>query len=174
MKAIGSVSGNQPIVYRKPEAATQTFKRGVPVMLNASGNVIEWDGVTIGNGIAGISTEAANNLAVAGTPSVPGFSVPNQASAVSFYQGVGLNDGKMGIEVGAGGSLFFGEVASGSLATSAIAGVGYGMTKDSDGQWYVDLTKTGAQAVVTIQAQDDNDTRGVRFAFIDEVTQLLG
>ena len=47
------------------EKASQTFKKGTPVML-AAGVVQEWDGTTVAKGIYGIADIDASNLATDG------------------------------------------------------------------------------------------------------------
>lgn len=49
--------------------------------------------------------------------------------------------------------------------TSANSGVSYGITKDSDGIWYVDFTKTGGSARVYVH-QVDTDTNRVEVSVL--------
>ena len=177
IKAVGSVSGNQPRVASQPEAATQTFLRGTPVQLNATapGGVEAWDGVTIGNGIAGISVNDASNLVTQGTPKTLTFgSVINEPSAVNIPRGAPLNDGNMLVEVAAPDSVFSAQVGPAQLAATAVVGHNYGLTIDTDNHWFVDLTiDNQPTSVVQLVGIDANDVRGVRFVFIDEVAQIV-
>ena len=49
--------------------------------------------------------------------------------------------------------------------TSANSGINYGVTKDADGVWYVDFTKTGASARVYVH-QVDTDTGRVEVSIL--------
>jgi hypothetical protein len=176
MKAIGSVSGNQPRVSRIIENAGQTFKAGTVVQLDeATGSVEVWDGVTYPDGILGIVQEAGSNLATAGTPKTLTFgSVPNQSAAVNIPRGAPLNDGMVGVELAVEDSVFFGEVGPAQAASrvQAIVGDSFGLTLDADGYWYVDLTKTTPDIGVRITKLDENDPRGVQFVFLAAAAQL--
>lgn len=170
-----TVSGNQPAIRAINEAAGNTYKLGVPVMVDGAGNIIEWDGATVAQGIAGISKDIGNNLAVAGTAKTLTFGeVQNQALAVNIPLGAPLNDGKAYFEVANDDTVFFGEV--GPLQTTAVADIGkqYGMSKDVDGHWYVDKLKVGADAVVVVVELDTqwDTTRGVWFKFLQSAQQL--
>lgn len=175
ISAVGSVSGNQPRVASVAEAITQTYLLGTPVMLDGSGNVIAWDGLTIGNGIAGISVFDANNIAVVGTPKTLTFgSVPNQSSAVNIPRGAPFSDANMLIEVANPDTIFAGQVGPAQLSTSIILGANYGLTKDTDNHWFVDVTNVNSPtSVVSVVAVDAFDTRGVRFVFLIDVCQLI-
>jgi hypothetical protein len=178
INAIRTISGNQPIIRRLNEKAAQTFLMGVPVMMDvAVGAIVEWDGATIAQGIAGICDEAASNLTTTATPKTLTFgSVPNQSAAVNIPRGAPLNDGRIGVELANIDTVFQGQV--GPAQTTAVTDVGkqYGMTKDADNHWYVDKTKTtvGTNTVCTIAKLDPYDTaRGVQFTFINAVQQVL-
>ena len=110
MNSLRTVSGNQPQIDRIIEEALQTFLMGVPVQVNsADGGVQEWDGVTVAKAIAGISKEAASNLATVGTPLTLTFgSVPNQVLAVNIPRGAPFNDGKIGFETSVLDTVFGG------------------------------------------------------------------
>jgi hypothetical protein len=181
-----TVSGNQPAIRRLPEEAGQTFLDGTPVQLNGvDGGVQAWDGVTVVDGIAGFAKEAASNLAATGTnPSLTTVgvpttgvqstkNVPNQPLARTIYRGVPYNDTRVGFEVANSDTVFFGEVGPNQTPVNSDVGKSYGMTKDTDGHWYVDRTKTGAQAVVTIVKLDYADTaRGVQFQVLLAAQQI--
>jgi hypothetical protein len=174
MYALYSDSQSQPPISHLPEEAGQTFYQGVPVQLSpVDGGVQVWDGVTVVAGIAGISLEAASNLATTGTPKTLTFgNVPFEASAVNIPRGAPLNDGHIGFEKSSAGTIFFGQIGPSQSLTGVNIGSSYGLTADTDGHWYVDTTKTGAAAVVTVTAFDYNDTtRGVHFVFLGSAMQ---
>lgn len=184
--SIQTVSGNQPRMRRLPEEAGQTFLPGTPVQLAAGdGGVKAWDGVTTAFGIAGFSKEGGNNLAVLGVtptaavnpnPQPSSGSVPNEPLAVSTTRPF-FRDGRTGFEVAMGDdTVFLGQVGPAQTALATDVGKQYGMTLDSDGHWYVDKTKTGASAVVSITRIDPNDQsatpRGVYFMVLPAASQL--
>ena len=180
MKVIRTVSGNSPTVNRIIENAAQTFLRGTIVQIDAStGSVEEWDGTTYDRGIAGVAAEFSANLTTAGVAIQPGSIaniVPYQASAVFIPRGAPPNDGKIGVQVANLDNVFYGQTDD----TVAQADVGdeYGLTKDTDGHWYVDQTKStaGTNTAVKIVGLDPNDQgtprRGVFFQFVPGVLQL--
>lgn len=185
--AVGTVSGNQARMRRIIEEASQTFLVGVPVQIAAGdGGLKEWDGTTLANAIAGFSKEAGNNLAalgVAPTAAVPSAqsltfgSVPFETSAKNIGRPL-FNDGRIGFEVAETDNVFAGQInPTGQTALATDIGKTYGMTKDSDGHWYVDKTKTGANAVVQIVKLDPSDQsatpRGVYFVVLAAAAQLL-
>ena len=161
------------------EEATQSFKRGVPVQQDVvTGGIQEWDGTTIARGIAGISQEAGSSLTTTGVPKTLTFgSVPNQSAAVNIPRGAPINDGKVGLDLIVSDTVFFAEVGPAQTTAATDVGVEYGMTKDADGQWYVDKTKTtiGTNTVCRVVKLDPLDTaRGVHIVFIDAVQQIQG
>ena len=69
IQPVKTLSGNQWASRRIIEEATQTFKIGTPVQITlADGGIKAWDGTAGGatHLIAGISYEAASNLASTG------------------------------------------------------------------------------------------------------------
>lgn len=175
IRSIRTVSGNQPEARRVKEKAAQTFKAGVPLDLDAGGFVKEWDGADLTEDIIGISQEAGANLTTDGVPKTLTFgSVPNQAAAVNIPRGAPINDGRIGFDVANLDTVWFGQVSPAQTALQADIGINYGLTKDADGQWFVDKAKTGAAAAVRIVALDQNDTvRGVHFVFLNAVIAQL-
>jgi hypothetical protein len=158
--SVQSVSGNQPKIRRLAEAAGNTYLAGTPVALNASGFVIPWAGsqysVAVGS-IIGFSKDFGANLATAGVPQQQTFgSVPNEASAVNISRPY-FNDGLTGVEITVPDSIFLAQVGPAQTVAQANIGTAYGMTKDSDNHWYVDLTKTGATSAFVIVAINPND-----------------
>lgn len=177
---VQTVSGNQPRMRRIIELLGMTFLLGVPLQIDdATGAMEEWDGTTETLGIAGFSAEPASDLAATGVAETLHYgSVPNQPSAQNIPMGAPLNDGRVGFFVANDDTVFIGQV--GPLQTVAQSNVGnqYGMTKDSDGHWYVDLTDT-TDVVVRIVKLDPNDQsatqkRGVYFVVIPLAQQLQG
>jgi hypothetical protein len=186
-----TVSGNQMRMTRLNEDAGQTFLGGTPLQINnATGALKAWDGVTVSAGIAGISKEFGANLTTAGVPlgttqpaagpaaTGPGGgitfgSVQNEPAGINLSRPY-FNDGKTGAVLAIPDTVFYGQV--GPLQTPVATDIGkqYGMTKDVDGHWFVDRTKTGAAAVVVIVGFDQWDTaRGVLFTFLPGVAQIL-
>jgi hypothetical protein len=163
------------------EAINQTFLDGTPVEL-VSGYLEAWDGSTIARAIAGICRQDAQGLSASGIPKPVTYgNVPYQASAVNIPLGVPISDGRNGVEIAAADSIFHGQVGPSQTVTQANVGVRYGMTKDSDGHWYVDTTKStyGNNTVVIVEAIDADyyanpDPRGVFFSFDPAAAQLIG
>ena len=188
---VKTISGNQFEATRVIEEITQTFQQGTPVQITTSdGGVKAWDGttpITSAHLIAGISYEAAHNLASTGLgaplpyqpvvgvgASVTFGSVQNQSSAVNIPMGAPFVDGRVGYFQGNADTIFsatFGN--NGNAATPAATDVGlqYGLTIDSNSKfWYVDKNKTGTGAVVTVVGLDPRYTpaagTNVLFVFI--------
>jgi len=179
ISSLRTISGNQPAIRRIIEEKTQTFKQGVPLMLNAvDGGLQEWDGVTVAAGIYGFSKHYGVSLTSTGV-ALPGNSestfgsVPNQPSAVNIPRGGPLNDGLTDVEVANSDTVFFGQVGPTQTTAASDVGKSYGMTKDTDGHWYVDKTKVGPAVVVKIVELDTIDTtRGVHFIVLPSAQQV--
>lgn len=183
----GTTSGNQMRMQRVFEDAAQTFLAGTPLQINnATGALKAWDGVTVNNGIAGISKEPGVNLVTAGSPQgttlpaaiPPGAGGPtagniqNEPAAATFLR-PNFNDGMTGIILAITDTLFYGQVGPLQVVAITDKGKQYGMTKDADGHWFVDKNKIGAAAVLTVVGFDQFDTqRGVLFNFLPGVAQL--
>jgi hypothetical protein len=185
----GTVSGNQNRMSRVNEDAAQTFLAGTPLQLNnATGALKAWDGVTITNGIAGIGKEFGANLTTAGVPlgttqapsnapqvggGITFGSVQTEPAAFNLSRPY-FNDGKTGVVLAITDNVFYGQVGPAQVTAQTDIGKSYGMTKDADGHWYVDKTKTGVSACVVVTGLDNWDTtRGVLFTFLAGVAQLL-
>lgn len=195
IQAKQTTSGNQFNASRIIEEAGQTFYAGTPVMLNGTdGGLQAWDGTSLTNAIAGISYEGASNLGTTGS-GAPGFdtgvtgkgatltsgSVPNQPAASDIPHGAPLNDGRCGLYTATGDTIFSGALGnSGTASTPAATNVGnaYGLTKDSNGYWYVDVSKTGASAAVRVVALDGQTPAAagssVLFVFLPAVVNITG
>jgi hypothetical protein len=91
--------------------------------------------------------------------------------------GAPLNDGRIGFEVANNDNVFRGQVGPSQTASQANVGLKYGMTKDSDGQWYVDLTDTSdiVCQIVKLDPQDPSSSqRGVYFTILPLAQQIQG
>ena len=170
-----SGSGNQPVQRRLLEAASQTFLQGTPVML-VGGYLQAWDGATITNGIVGISAEAARNRTTAGVAQVinpASIAVTNQPNSVNITLPP-FDDGRLNVYQSINDTYFFAQVGPSQSAAQTLVGQQYGLTKDSDGHWYVDTTKStpGTNTVVQVVDLDTVDTaRGVYFQFLNSALQ---
>ena len=180
MYAAQTVSGNQPRMRRLPEegasgAGAQTFLQGTPVQVDTDGGIAAWNGTTVANGIAGIAKEYGHSLTTTGVGKTLSYgSVNNQPLAVNIPEGAPANDGTIAVEPGVSDSIFYGQVGPSQTTAATDLYAKYGMTQDSDGHWYVDKTKTGANAVVQIVKIDTIDTvRGVYFVFLASALQAL-
>lgn len=187
----------------QPEKAGKQFKEGVPVMLDATGFVIEWDGVSfvggVGTGIAGVSRQPGANLGSdgAGAPSKPygsvGFpgtsdtfgSVGFQPNAVNIAEGAPPSDGRTVFAVASHETIFKGQVdnSAGNVAadytpTQAMIGQEFGLTKDANGYWYVDLGKTTVGVNTAVIMEDLDYLTGsvqnalILFRFKDAISQF--
>jgi hypothetical protein len=177
--SVQTTSGNQPRMRRIIEEAGQVFLSGVPVQVKTAtdGGIIEWDGATVANALAGFAKEAASNLGVTGTAKTLSFgSVPNEASAVNIPRGAPLNDGRIGFEAADNDTVFLGQVGPAQTTAATDVGKQYGMTKDADNHWFVDKTKTGGSAILEIVKLDPNDQsatpRGVYFVILPAAAQI--
>ena len=184
----GTVSGNQNRMTRFNEDAAQTFLAGTPLQINnATGALKAWDGVTISNGIAGICKEFGANLTTAGVPlgtTQPASNAPQVGGGITFgsvqnepaAQNLSrpyFNDGKTSVVLAIPDNVFYGQVGPAQTVVATDIGKQYGMTKDADGHWFVDKTKTGVSACVVIVGFDNWDTtRGVLFTFLSAVGQI--
>ena len=189
-------AGTTPFTSAQPEAAGQTFLSGVPVQLNGSGYVQQWDGVTTTAGILGVSESSGLNLGTqgAGAP-VPPFggvtgniatqtygTVPNQPNAVNIALGTPVSDGRtLYLEPNSDNifqALFDnsnGTVAANWTPVQSDVGVAYGLTKDANGYWYVDKNKTGAAAIVQVLGLPLGSylNAPVTFVFLTAAVQVL-
>lgn len=158
-----------PLVKHPPEAATQTFAQGVPLVLS-SGNAQEaaFGGAEI---VYGVSVEAGHNLAVAGTAEELSVATPpNQASAKTIPLGAPIKDGTIGVYAADGRNEFSIMLKDTQVYTAGMRGNTYGLTKDTT-YWYLDNTDTtGDNAVATVTGVDPSSpntaTGGARVTFI--------
>lgn len=172
--SIENRANTAPLTNGLAEAASQVFKNGTPVQINAGGYVQAWDGTTITFGILGVSESFGLNLASngAGAPGVPfgpvgstgaiqtyGY-VINQPSAVNIALGTPISDGRTLFVYANNDNIFeaifdnsTGTVAANYTPTQAMINTAagqLGLTVDTNGFWYVDAGKTGVSAVLQI------------------------
>jgi hypothetical protein len=164
-----TTSGNTEQTQGIPEKATQTFKLGVFVQLNA-GFVQQWDGATYSLGIVGVSLIPASNLATngAGAPAAFGQvtgaiaiqtygSVINQPNALNIAMGTPVTDGRTLVAVANSDTIFEiqCDASSGAVYTLTQANVGtqYGVTIDAGGTMYLDIGKTTVGTNTCVQVQ---------------------
>lgn len=172
-----SSSGQQPTQRRIAEKSAQTFLLGVPVSVDGLGFLVEWDGATITGGIAGISTEPARNRTTSGTPqliSPLGFAIQGQPNS-KIIAVPPFDDGKLNIYQANNDTTFYGEVGPSQLSTSVVIGTQYGLTKDTDNNWYVDILKVtpGVDTTVVAVGIDQFDTRGIFFKILPAAQQTV-
>lgn len=144
-----------PLMKTPPEAATQTFKVGVPIVLS-SGNAQEaaFGGAEI---VYGVSAEAGHNLAVAATAEELSVETPpNMPSAKVVPLGAPIKDGTLKVYAADGKNEFTIMLKDTQVYTAAMNGTTYGLTKDgSSGFWYLDNTDTtGDNAVAKVIGVD--------------------
>ena len=180
--ATRTVSGNQPVMRRLAEGVAETFLRGVPVFVAIADGGLE-EALTLDDGgagdniraLAGFNKEPGSNLVTVGVGVELGFgTVPNQPSAINIPRGAPISDGRNGIEMAAADTVFSGQV--GPAQTPVIADVGqtFGLTRDTDGSWFVDRTRTAANdIVVTIVGLHPDDPRGVFFTVLEAAAQMV-
>jgi len=178
IRACRTTTDNQPAVRRLKEGASKTFLDGTPVQIHTDGFLQAWDGSDLTDSIVGFSQEAGSGLAVAGVPHTLHYgTVPHMPSAVKIPRGAPINDGRCGVELAVVETVFKGQInPTGQSLTQADIGINYGLTIDSDGYWYVDKSKTGANAAVQIVDLDESEKnlaaasrRGVYFIVMPAV-----
>jgi hypothetical protein len=181
-----------------PEEAGQNgIPSGTPCQIASDGGVQAWDGSTVAAGIAGIFTEQTNNLVSTGYGQPVGFSpVIGPGSYIGSYAananqplanitppGVPFSDGTLNFFLPVPGTVFGAVIGTSAGTPAPIAtaasqvGKTYGLTKDTNGYWYVDTNKTGGSAVLTVVAIDPREAVGtvggvVWFTFLPAAAQL--
>lgn len=160
IKAVRLLSGlGMPAFERVPEAATQTFKVGAPLVLSG-GNAQEaaFGGAEV---VYGVSAEPGHSLTVAATAEA-GYSEtapPNQSTAKTIPVGAWPKDGRVGVYRADGNTIFSIALKAGQVFTQALVAPGtkYGLIKDAGGFWYLDNTDNGGDnAVAEIVGNDDS------------------
>lgn len=178
------------------EEAGQTFVLGTPVQVKAAdGGLQAWDGLTTAQGIAGITMEAANNLASTGVGAPVGFSPilgagsivgnyaanPNQASAVITPPMVPMSDGRLRFWIAGPNTVFIAKLGTSATNTPVATaqtqvGTLAGLTKDPGNNfWFVDTNKTNAVNIVAISPLEAIGTVGghVLFTFLNAIIQIF-
>jgi hypothetical protein len=165
-KVIGGAGNALPLLRRLPEAASKTFNYGVPVV-SAAGYIQESATISSSSvAIAGVSQQAGDNLATAGTAPVGGSSttygsVPNQVSAVNIPMGAPMVDGNCGVLLAADSTIFVGVVDAAHTTTATDLGSIFGLTKDSTtNNWFVDTTISAASSGACVEVTDFVDPVG--------------
>lgn len=188
-----------PYTVANPEKASQTFKQGVPVQLNA-GFTQQWDGTTLAAGILGICLQPGQNLPSNGYGAPAPFgqiqgpqaiqtygSVQYQPNAVNIAVGTPMSDGRTLLTQASPNVVFEGQtdnsagtVASDYTPTQAMVGSQFGLTFDSNGYCYVDLGKDtpGTNTCVLLVGLSPVDgsivNARVRFQFLAAAQQFPG
>lgn len=162
IKAVRMMGSNAatPATQRQPEAISLTVKLGVPMMLDGSGNLVEFTS-SGANIVFGVTNEPGHNLAVAATAQDENEGTPtNQVSAITTAVGAWPRDGFIGVYLANGQNVFSIALKATQVFTQAllIAGTYYGLTKDATtGQWYLDNTvTTGNSAVAELLGVDSS------------------
>lgn len=158
-----------PAMDRLPQAAGKTYKMGVPLLLDGSGNLIEADFTNGAYLVVGFSSEPGQNLTVAGTaePAYSEGAPINQSAAKIIPPGAWPRDGRGGLYLANSQSVFMGSVKSGQTMAQSymLPATYYSINKDgTTGLWYIDLTDTsGNDAVVQLVDVVDGDTTKALF-----------
>lgn len=173
-----TTTDSQASIRRYPEEAAQTFKAGTPVFRDfaVNGGVTEWSGVVATSKCAGIAIEPGANLTTLDTPETLTFGeVQNQPLAVNIPRGAPINDGKCGVQLADGTTEFQAQVLDTVAALETDVGQTYGLTKDSNGYWYIDKTKTDSIVITGVYAGDAGRNGGREFfRFIAAAAQMGG
>lgn len=147
-----------------PEDDAETFLRGVPVMLNGDGHLIEVpDELGSSELILGFSAESAHNLATAGTPETGNEhgSPQNQPNAVTTAIGSPVKTGLCGVYRASADVHYRVPLADGQAFTQTLVenATRYKIDKAGNGYWCVDSTDTGTDAkhVWLIRGVDPNN-----------------
>src|SRR6516164_9406470 len=102
-----SMNIGAPAARRFLEKSAQTFKQGVPVVVENTGYLIESPTLSSALTIAGFSQNPGANLTTSGTPKTLTQGNPiNQPSGVIIPGGVAPNDGRCGVDVASDENLF--------------------------------------------------------------------
>lgn len=157
-----------PAQDQQAEAATQTFKQGVPLVFS-SGNLQEaaFGGAEV---VVGVSVEPGHNLTTANTaePAYSEGTPPNQTGKI-IPVGAWMRSGKISYYLANGQNVFLASLKSGQTFAQSlmISGTYYGLTKDATtGFWYIDTSDTsGDNAVVELVGGVSDDATAALFIF---------
>lgn len=168
-----NASGLPQAIDGLPEAATQTFKQGVPLRfssgyLAACDTADPWSSADV---VVGVSVSPGKNLTAAGTTE-EGYSIgtaPNQASSKIIPVGVPVKRGDCSFYRANGTNVFEISLKSGQTYSASlnVAGSYYALKYDSTtGYWYCDSSDTtGNNCVLSIVGVNPNDSTKVRVVF---------
>lgn len=129
--------------------------------------------------IAGFTSEAAHDLASNGVPETLHYgAVQNQPDAVNIPIGAPLSDGKLGFYTANDQVWFKGKTDDAATLAQDMVGDIAGLTKGSNGFWFVDTTITttaGGACVEIVELIDAIGTVGGHVAFrVLEARQQFG
>lgn len=148
-------------MMRIAEVASNTQKQGCPCYVS-SGYAAERTVINDGTDqIAGFTSEAAHNLSSSGVASTLTYgSVQNQPSAVNIPIGAPLSDGKLGFYTANDSVLFIGVVDDAATLAQSMVGTVYGLTKGSNGFWFVDTSITAVASGACVKVEELVDAIG--------------
>lgn len=135
MRVPATVSAGRLDNIMLPLAAAQTFKTGALVLRDGSANIAEC---------------GADPAVIYGVAEEPATKEITDATKIVVTRATEMTRWWFPTNV---------------APTSANSGVNYGVTKDSDGIWYVDFTKTAGSARVYVH-QVDTDTNRVEVSVL--------
>ena len=164
------VNAVQAPMMRISEKASNTQKQGCACVVDGTGYLLERTAIDDGTKLlAGFTSEAAHNLASSGVgvPLTYG-SVQNQTGAKNIPIGAPLADGMLGMYVANNQIWFKGKTDDACTLAQANVGVVYGLTKGSNGFWFVDTTITvvaSGACVEVVELIDAIGTVGGHVAF---------
>lgn len=174
-----NVNAVQAPMMRISEKALNTQKIGCPCFVT-SGYLAERTAIDDGTDlIAGFTVEAAHNLASDGVGAELTFgSVQNQSAARNIPVGAPISDGTLGFYVANDQVWFKGKTDDAATLAQTHVGVLYGLTKGSNGFWFVDTSITAVNSgacVEIVELIDPIGTVGGRVAFkVMSVRQQFG
>jgi len=173
-----TTTDSQASIRRYQEKAAQTFKFGTPVFRDnaVDGGVAEWSGVVATTKVAGVAVEPASNLTTVGVKKTLTFGeVQNQPSAVNIPRGAPINDGKIGVQLADDTTEFQVQTLDTVAALETDVGKAFGLTKDTNGYWFIDKTKSDSIVITGVYAGDAGRLGGREFfRFISAAAQMGG
>lgn len=156
-----NVNAVQAPMMRIAEVSGNTQKQGCACVVS-SGYVNERSAIDDGTKqIAGFTSEAAHDLSSSGVPETLTYgSVQNQPAAVNIPMGAPLSDGMLGFYPANAQVLFEGVVDDAATLAQSNVGVVYGLTKGSNGFWFVDTTITVVNSGACVKVEELIDPIG--------------
>lgn len=150
VRVLGTSNG-MPAVLRVPEDELQTFKIGSLIAVVSGYAQIVASGFGGSELVYGVSMEAGHNLAVDGTAE-DGYNEgapQNQPSGKRIPPGAWIKDGKVGVYLANGQTIFSAMLKDGQVFTQALVlpATRYELEYDSSsGYWFIDTSDTGTSA----------------------------